>query len=180
MSFLVNLFKNKTRQMNITICGLDGAGKTTLVKYLNTGQFVETAPTLGINHQTLHLPKLQLNVFDLGGQEDFRPMWHSVNEKSDGIVFVFDKTDNVRFEEAVLAFKNVVKSQVLKDVTVLVLLNKADMPEGINRTELIEKLDLVNLKYNWSCFETSAKSGLNVYESFKVFIDNLKEVLNVG
>ena len=180
MSFLVKLFKNRVRQMNITICGLDGAGKTTLIKFLDTGEFVETSPTLGINHETLHLPKLQLNVFDLGGQEDFRPMWHAVNEKSDGIVFLIDKTDRVRFDEATEAFKNVVNSQVLKDVTVLVLLHKADIPEGIGRAEVIEKLDLVNLGYNWSCFETSAKTGMNVYDSFKWFVDKLKEVLNVG
>ena len=126
MSFLLKLFRNKQRQMNITICGLDNAGKTTVIKFLDTGEFVETSPTMGINHETIDLPKIQLNIFDLGGQADFRGMWHEVNEKSDGVVFVIDRSNEFRFDEARQVFDNVVTSQVHDDVTILVLLNKSD------------------------------------------------------
>ncbi|MHA1187761.1 MAG: ADP-ribosylation factor-like protein, partial [Candidatus Heimdallarchaeota archaeon] len=49
MSFLRNLFRRRTKEVDISICGLANAGKTTIVKYLETGRFVETQPTMGIN-----------------------------------------------------------------------------------------------------------------------------------
>ncbi|NHJ49347.1 MAG: GTP-binding protein [Asgard group archaeon] len=180
MSFLLKLFRNRTRQMNITICGLDGAGKTTIVKYLDSGRFVDTSPTLGINHETLQLPKLQLNIFDLGGQTDFRGMWHEVNEKSDGVVFVVDRSNLMRLEEAKGVFKNIVETQVHEDVTILILLHKSDLEEGITRADFIHEFELTTLGYNWACFETSAINGANIYDSFKWFIDQLKETLEIG
>ncbi|MBD3191821.1 MAG: GTP-binding protein [Candidatus Heimdallarchaeota archaeon] len=180
MSFLMRLFRNKTQQTNITVCGLDAAGKTTIMKYLETGEFVDTSPTMGINHEKIVLPKLQVNVFDLGGQEDFRPMWHEVNEKSDGIVFVVDKTDVLRFEEAKQAFDNIISTQVQNDVTVLVLLHKNDLPNGMERSKFIDEFGLSTLDYDWACYSTSAKTGENIFESFKWFVNELKEALSVG
>lgn len=180
MSFLLRLFRSKTRQTNITVCGLDAAGKSTIIKYLETGQFVDTSPTMGVNHEKIVLPNLEINVFDLGGQEDFRPMWHEVNEKSDGIVFVVDKSDILRFEEAKRAFDNIISTQIQKDVTVLVLLHKSDLPDGMERSKFIDEFGLSDLQYNWACYTTSAKTGENIFESFRWFVDELKEALNIG
>ena len=105
MSFLQRLFRSRTKHADITICGLDDAGKTTILKFLETGEFVETTPTMGVNRETLHLPNLQINVFDLAGQEDFRNMWHNINEKSNGIVFVVDRANVMRFSEAKEVFE---------------------------------------------------------------------------
>ncbi|MHA1126751.1 MAG: ADP-ribosylation factor-like protein, partial [Candidatus Heimdallarchaeota archaeon] len=77
-------------------------------------------------------------------------------------------------------FDNVVSSQVHDDVTILVLLNKADLPDGMDRSKFIEEFGLPNLPYNWSCAETSAKTGDGIYDSFKWFVDELREALNIG
>ena len=101
MSFLRNLFRRRMREIDITVCGLSNAGKTTIVKYLETGRFVETQPTMGINRgETIQFEKLEINIFDLGGQEDFQILWPEINEKSDGVVFFFDKNDIMNFETA--------------------------------------------------------------------------------
>ncbi|MHA1356316.1 MAG: ADP-ribosylation factor-like protein [Candidatus Heimdallarchaeota archaeon] len=39
MSFLRNLFRRRTKEVDISICGLANAGKTTIVKYLETGRY---------------------------------------------------------------------------------------------------------------------------------------------
>ncbi len=39
MSFLRNLFRRRMREIDITVCGLANAGKTTIVKYLETQRF---------------------------------------------------------------------------------------------------------------------------------------------
>ncbi|MHA1244850.1 MAG: ADP-ribosylation factor-like protein [Candidatus Heimdallarchaeota archaeon] len=176
MSFLRNLFRRRTKEVDISICGLANAGKTTIVKYLETGRFVETQPTMGINRgETINVEKLEINIFDLGGQEDFRVLWPEVNEKSDGVVFVVDRHDMMNFEVARDTFRNIVDSQIEKDVVVLILLHKSDLPGGIPRSQFIQEFGLGNLAYKWAVYETSAKTGENVFESFRWFFESLKE-----
>ena len=62
LSFLINLFKNKVKQVALSICGLDKAGKTTIINYLIKGEYTETLPTMGINHEEISFPKLRLNI----------------------------------------------------------------------------------------------------------------------
>lgn len=57
----------------VVIIGLDNAGKTTLFKQLES-QFklddvVDTAPTIGCNHESMQYKGVKLNVFDMGGRE---------------------------------------------------------------------------------------------------------------
>jgi len=66
MSLLQRLFKKK-KQANITICGLEKAGKNSVLNYLIYGESKTTIPTIGINLDTNNLPKLDLVIHDLGG-----------------------------------------------------------------------------------------------------------------
>jgi len=146
------------------------------VKYLETGEFVKTQPTMGINRgETIRIEKLEINIWDMGGQDDFRVLWPEVNEKSDGVVFVVDKNDVMKFEEAYKAFQEIVEHQIHDDVIVLVLLHKADLLEGMDRSRFIQEFGLVDLPFKWACYETSAKTGQNIFESFKWFFEQLKE-----
>ncbi len=178
MSFLIKLFKNRTKRVNLSICGLDGAGKTAIIHYLINGEFQETIPTMGINRETIDLPKLQLSVFDLGGQQDFRSMWGSINEQSDALIFVVDSTDTFRMEEAKTIFYKILKTQIREDVPVLLLLNKVDLPGRLAREEFIKQFDLANpnLSMKWACFETSAKEGIGIYDAFHWYIKVIQEV----
>lgn len=68
MAFFLRLFRKK-KQANMTICGLDKAGKTSVVNYLMHGENRETIPTMGVNVNTVNLPKLDIHIYDLGGHE---------------------------------------------------------------------------------------------------------------
>jgi small GTP-binding protein len=171
MGFLQNLFKNRTKHADITICGLDDAGKTTILRYLETGQFIETTPTMGVNRETLHLPGLQINVFDLARQEDFHNMWHSINEKSDGIVFVVDRANAMRFHEAKNVFRSTLNAQLDDELVLLVLLNKSDVQDVIDKSAFITDFGLQELPFKWGIFETSAKTGQGIFNAFKWFVD---------
>ena len=173
MSFLLKLFK-KTKQFNVTFCGLDKAGKTAIVNYLIYGEFKDTIPTMGINREVMDLPGIQLNIFDLGGQEDFRPMWSDINEKSDGIVYVIDSTDHLRMDESKKILYDVVNIQNKQGIPVLILLNKIDLPDRINRVAFIERFGFSNLSASWACFETSAKTGEGLFQAFTWFVNQIK------
>jgi small GTP-binding protein len=178
VSFLRKLFRKRTKQVQITICGLDQAGKTTLVNYLIHGEFTPTTPTLGMNQEKIRIPQLEMNIFDLGGQQDYRTFWGDINEKSDAVIFVVDSNDYNRFDEAKDAFFKIVTTQIYSGIPVLLLLNKKDLPNTIDKLEFIRKFDLMNkedLLLTWSIFETSAKTGLGVVEAFTWFINTLKD-----
>ena len=57
-----------SRELEISIIGLQAAGKTTLTNTLATGEFDEdTIPTIGFNYRRVRKGKVSINVWDLGG-----------------------------------------------------------------------------------------------------------------
>ncbi|MFW9923972.1 MAG: ADP-ribosylation factor-like protein [Candidatus Thorarchaeota archaeon] len=177
MSFLLNLFKKKSKAVNLTICGLDNAGKTAFVNYLIDGEFKETAPTMGVNRKSLSFPKLDISIYDLGGQIDFRPMWSDINEKSNALIYVVDSTDHLRFEETKEIFHQILKTQIDSDIPVLILLHKVDLPDRMERIEFTRNFGLLDteMAYTWAVFETSAKTGQGILESMTWFLQILGE-----
>ena len=81
VSYIKNFFswmyqKFWSRELEMSIIGLQAAGKTTLTNTLATGEFDEdTIPTIGFNYRRVRKGKITLNVWDLGGQERFRDSW---------------------------------------------------------------------------------------------------------
>ncbi|MHA1631121.1 MAG: ADP-ribosylation factor family protein [Candidatus Heimdallarchaeota archaeon] len=172
MAFLRRLFRPKSKPVNLTICGLDKAGKTTYLNYLIEGGFKETAPTMGLNRKTISFPNLDIYIFDLGGQEDFRPLWSDINEKTNALIYVVDSTDYLRFEETKEIFHNIIKNQINPEIPVLIILSKIDLPDRMERVQFVRDFGLMdpNLKITWAVFETSAKTGEGIFESMSWFI----------
>lgn len=100
---LVSWVKSKLwqREIEISIVGLQNAGKSTLTGTLAHGGFDEdTIPTIGFNFRRMKKGKVQLNVWDLGGQQRFRESWEKYCRQSDVIVYVVDAVDLSVMEEA--------------------------------------------------------------------------------
>ena len=175
MSIFQRLFRNRTKQANLTICGLDKAGKTTLINYLIHGEFTETIPTSGLNREVIELPKLSLEIYDLGGQTEFRDMWADYNEQSDALIFVVDSTDDLRFEETKNIFNKIVSSQINTRIPVLILLHKCDLANRLILKDFIPQFGLNNpdTKFKWAVFETSAITGEGIVDSFHWLVDFL-------
>lgn len=177
MSFILRLFQKKSKPVNLTICGLDKAGKTTFVNYLVHGEFRETTPTMGINRKSISFPKLDLHIFDMGGQEDFRPIWSDINEKSNALIYVVDSTDYLRFEETKTIFRDILERQIDTEIPVLILLNKTDLPDHMERIQFTRDFGLLDegISHTWAVFDTSAKTGEGVVESISWFLQMLGE-----
>lgn len=176
MVFLQKLFKKKKQAM-MTVCGLDNAGKTSVMNYLLYGEHRQTIPTMGVNINTINLPKLELNIYDLGGQESFRPLWSDINERSNAIIYIVDCTDYKRFNESKEIFHKIVNSQIDEKIPVMVLLNKCDLSNRISRADFIYHFGLLELpeKVSWSCYETSALTGKGLVEAFTQFTQYLED-----
>ncbi|MBD3191060.1 MAG: GTP-binding protein [Candidatus Heimdallarchaeota archaeon] len=178
MSFLRRIFGRTSKEVTLTMCGLDQAGKTTIVNYLIHGEFRETVPTMGVNRETIDFPNIQFNVFDLGGQIDFRSLWGEINEKSDALIYVVDRTDYMRLDESKKIFHEIIDTQISSCIPVLILLNKVDLQDGISRVDFVKNFELLDpdMDINWAVFETSARTGQGIVDSFNWFVNALKDV----
>ena len=73
-----------TKEKKVVLCGLDSAGKTTMVTFLQSGTFIEHTPTMGKELNTMEVQGVRINIMDMGGQTDFRGL-------NTGNSFLFDR-----------------------------------------------------------------------------------------
>jgi ADP-ribosylation factor-like protein 3 len=85
---LLKNFKRSDKEAKLLVLGLDNAGKTTLLKSLSQEQVTDTTPTRGFNVKALIHDNFKLNVWDLGGQKEYRQYWEYYFEKVNGIVMI--------------------------------------------------------------------------------------------
>lgn len=106
LGWLRSLFFKK--ELEISIVGLQYAGKTTLVNSLTSGTFEEdTMPTIGFNHKEIkkgsvlsYSGKISMKVWDLGGQVRFRDSWEKYCRDSDVIIYVVDSNDRGKLNDS--------------------------------------------------------------------------------
>lgn len=53
----------------------------------------DTIPTIGFNHHQLKKGKVNLNVYDMGGQPRYRDSWEKYCRTADVIIYVIDAAD---------------------------------------------------------------------------------------
>lgn len=68
-------------------------GKTTITYRLKLGDVVTTIPTIGFNVETIQYKKLQMTMWDIGGQDKIRPLWRHYFVNTSGLIFVIDSND---------------------------------------------------------------------------------------
>lgn len=152
------------QELELSIVGLQNAGKTTLVNTISTGKFEEdTIPTIGFNHRTIKKGKVSLKLWDVGGQARFRESWEKYCKGSDGIVFVVDSSDFGNLDIAKTQLHQLLSWPSLEGIPLLVLGNKNDLEGSLNEEELIVQLDLKSIKDRVvACYSISAKNIVNI------------------
>jgi small GTP-binding protein len=141
----------KKAQMKVVIAGLDYAGKTSLINRLihnkNYYDLVNLKPTVGANVEEFQSDKLNMVIWDLGGQKGHIEEYLDDPEKYfiqvDLLIFVIDSQDDVRYDDAIKYLEDILNIlKYLDEIPfILVLLNKAD-------SDLIEDPDFqIKLEY---------------------------------
>ena len=125
---LSKVFGNK--EMRILMLGLDAAGKTTILDTLRLGQSVNTTPTMGFNVKTVTYKNVTFNVWDVGGQDNIRPLWRHYYTGTQGLIFVVDCADRDRIDEARQELHRIINDREMRDAIILIFANKQDLPEG--------------------------------------------------
>lgn len=160
---------------HIVMLGLDCSGKTTVLYRLKFGQYLNTVPTIGFNCekvkvQTSKSKTVNFIIWDIGGQDKLRPLWRSYTRCTDGIVFVVDSVDDERMEEAKMELLKTAKMPENKNVPILVLANKQDLPGAKEAKDIASYLGLNDLNPNqlWHVQPTCAVIGDGLEEGLEI------------
>ncbi len=189
MSWLGNLFKRKniTQKAKIVVLGASGAGKTTLIRYLETGKPVLEDPrtTLGIDMRksTIQVDGWTLGAIDVGGQELYREsLWGLGISQADAVIYVIDgtlrkNTADAEFEVSKFSFDYMLRL-VSTEMPLLILINKQDLVDQnpLSVKEAIELYDISNLVgRSFNVLGSSAKYGDGVEIAVEWLIEKIKE-----
>ncbi|KAH7684480.1 CRE-ARL-8 protein, partial [Aphelenchoides avenae] len=127
-------------EMELTLVGLQGSGKTTFVNVIASGQFTEDMiPTVGFNMRKITKGNVTIKLWDIGGQPRFRSMWERYCRGVNAIVFMVDAADHEKLEASRNELMQLLDKQQLEAIPVLVLGNKKDLPNALDERELIER-----------------------------------------
>ena len=155
--------------------GLDAAGKTTILYQLKLGEVVNTIPTIGFNYEAVQISNITLNVWDVGGQNQLRNLWHHFYDNAEAIIFVIDSSDRERINEAKDEINNALRADNLQNAYLLVLANKQDLPNAMSPREVSEALELNKLKNaKWHCQGCCATTRDGMFEGFEWLSEKLR------
>mmetsp|Transcript_123 Transcript_123/g.400 ORF Transcript_123/g.400 Transcript_123/m.400 type:complete len:183 (-) Transcript_123:44-592(-) len=156
LDWLRSLFFKK--EMELSLIGLQNAGKTSLVNVIANNDFHEDMiPTVGFNMRKVTKGAITIKLWDLGGQPRFRSMWERYCRGVQAIVYVVDSADVEGLDMARQELQELLSKPALAGIPLLVLGNKNDLPAALSTTELIDRLELKSLSdrevavYSISC-----------------------------
>jgi len=172
-----------SQELEITLVGLQSAGKTTFVNVLSTGIFKEDMiPTVGFNMRKVQKGRVTLKIWDIGGQPRFRVMWKNYCRAVQAIVYMVDSADLKKIDEAADALSGLFEADEndptsnMKGTPLLVLGNKNDLPNALTTEQLKIRLRLDTItNRNVSIYSISCKNQTNLENTIQWLISKGKE-----
>ncbi|KAH6890577.1 P-loop containing nucleoside triphosphate hydrolase protein [Thelonectria olida] len=140
-------------EMEVTMVGLQNAGKTSLLRVLAGGEFtLDSIPTVGFNMKKVQRGHVTLKCWDIGGQPRFRTMWERYCRGVSAIVFIVDIADIELIPQAKEELHDLMGRKTLAGIPLLLTVD-----------ELIEELNLKAIKgREVCCYGISAKEETNL------------------
>lgn len=155
---LQGIWQSFHKETSVLILGLDNAGKTATLYALKLGEPMSyTIPTLGFNVEGVRVGKLDIKMWDIGGQDKFRALWPHYFEEADGVAFVVDSCDHDRFDTVRSELHSLMSHKDLASKPFLILANKQDLPQARSKADLLDILQLNAITSSpWYIVECSA------------------------
>ena len=170
-----NIFK-------ILTIGESGVGKTCILRRFVEDKFLKNhLATIGIDFKTKTLninnQEIKLKIWDTAGQERFRNITTQYYKGADGIVLVYDVTEEASFDK-IKDWMDQILSNTNKDEICLILLgNKCDIEK---RSISYEQGKTLANELQVNFFETSAQTGQNIKDAFETLTADIMKKKKIG
>ena len=162
--------------VKLLLVGDTCVGKTSLLLQYTENTFPqEHGATIGVEYKIKMFQyrdfQIKLHIWDTAGQERFHSITNNFFHNADGILFVYDITNEKSFEGA----KNWIKeAEEIGDYFKRIIIgNKCDLEE--KRQVSLAELEQFANEENISFFETSAKDNINLKEVFNKIVELIFE-----
>ncbi len=169
------------RKYKILLLGAGNVGKTSLVRTFVEKRFSEDyLPSIGANLfvKAFTLPRekgkttVQLTIWDIAGQEQFRPMMATYHRGAKGVFFVADLTSIESFDLLPKWHEDLLKN-VPDPIPTVLLANKCDLEVVVGDGTISTAAEACGAS---TYFKTSAKTSENVMEAFTALIKAILDV----
>jgi len=169
-------FPNYDYLIKLLVIGDSGIGKTCLLLRFADDTFTTShLPTIGVDFKikTIEVDRKQvkLQIWDTAGQERYRTITQTYYKGAMGIIIAYDCTDEESFSNVPMWLEQI-RNHADEEVRKVLIANKCDRPDRKVNTEqgqaLAQQLGLHFL-------ETSAKSNINVFETFQYIAKAVKD-----
>ena len=156
----------------ILTIGESGVGKTSILRRYVENKFERHhLATIGIDFQSKTIKiknkDIKLKIWDTAGQERYRNIANQTFKGADGIILVFDITDEYSFSR-ISDWMEQINANISKDEIGLILIgNKCDLEERMVPYEKgEEKAQDLGIDY----YETSALNGQGINDAFEALV----------
>ena len=157
----------------IVTIGDIGVGKTALINRFHDNVYREKIPpTFGVDFKTkecsIENESYKMQLWDFSGDISYRSMNKTFYSRANGIILVFDVTNNKSFsslEERLIE----IKQFILPETKLLICANKSDVDKKYWDVD-IKTVNKFCLDNSIDLLETSAATGQNVTDLFYYFI----------
>ena len=166
----------------ILTIGESGVGKTCILRRFVENKFLKNhLATIGIDFKTktinINNQEIKLKLWDTAGQERFRNITTQYYKGADGIVLVYDVTDEASYEKIRDWMEQILSNTQQDDIGLVLLGNKCDMEPRTVTEEMGNKM-AEELKIDY--FETSALNGQGIKEAFEQLTRIIMKKRGVG
>ena len=172
--------------VKVFLFGIDDVGKTSFVRRIKTGEFIDNyfTPTRKFNIEYVQKQHGYLAIWDMPGQRAFREKWLKGIQDTNIIIYMIDVANQLRFEESKRELWNFLNKHDSSGIPLIILGNKSDLikkPEEQENTlfrtkqEIIDffEFDRINDR-DYFFFFTSVKTNYNMNEVLSTLFNSLK------
>jgi len=164
-------------EYKLVIVGGGGVGKSALTIQLIQNHFIdEYDPTIEDSYRkqvTIDNETCLLDILDTAGQEEYSAMRDQYMRTGQGFLMVYAITSRSSFEELVGFKDQILRVKEADHVPMVVVGNKSDL-ESERQVSSQEGQDLAR-NFGAPFFETSAKTRVNVEESFYHLVREIRK-----
>ncbi|KAJ3437016.1 adp-ribosylation factor f-related [Anaeramoeba flamelloides] len=154
--------------------GLDRVGKSTIIYKFKINEEISISPTWGFIVENYKYSNYSFVFWECGGLQRIRPLWPHYYDNKQYLIWVIRQDERGRLKENKIALHNVFKDVRMKNLPLLVYVNKFNSgEEQMTTKEIIKGLELEKLEQNWHVQPCSQVTKEGLFEGLDWIVSQL-------